>query len=123
MQRTQRTRRGKNLRDLYMGRPGKFGNPFRVVKYSDGKWGIKITPSYGQEWLQVKILLGQKPAYVTKGEAVAVAVHCFREWIQANPDIIEAAKRAASGHNCLSCWCKLNEPCHVDVWLDVLRQS
>lgn len=83
---------------VYVGRPTKWGNPYRkggeVTKYGD-----------------------QRPAYSTV-EAVAA----FREWINACNHLstidIPSIKTELRGKN-LSCWCPLNQACHADVLLEI----
>ena len=46
------------------------------------------------------------------------AIKKFREYLYKNPLLIEQAKKELSGKN-LSCWCKIDEPCHADVLLEL----
>lgn len=73
--------------------PGKFGNPFKV-----GKEG---TPPTNAE-----------------------AVQSFREWLDNTPegqDMAFRAKRDLRGKN-LACWCRIGDPCHADVLLELANQ-
>lgn len=49
----------------------------------------------------------------------AEAVALFREYLQQQPDLVERARRELTGFD-LGCTCPLDQPCHADVWLEVL---
>jgi hypothetical protein len=50
------------------------------------------------------------------------AVRRFREWITAPEqfELLEQARRELRGFN-LACYCELDEPCHADVWLELVN--
>ena len=76
---------------VYVGRGGIFENPFIV-----GTHGTK------EECVEMfRLYLDGRIAGMVGGPAM--------KW---------QAQKLLSGHN-LMCWCKLNEPCHVDVLLEV----
>lgn len=83
----------------YCGRPGPLGNPFRVSN------GDCTHPDCGPR---------SHPA-ITAAEAV----ECFRDWFLHHPDL-EKFKAELRGKN-LSCWCPLDQPCHVDVILEIVN--
>jgi hypothetical protein len=71
-------------------RPGRWGNPFKV---GDDVPGLKGEPMDAED-----------------------AVHMFRLFI---PEFaIEAARKELRGKN-LACFCKLDQPCHADVLLEL----
>lgn len=77
-------------------RPGKWGNPFVVnprVRYGSGA--------------------KHSPNVPTAEEAVLA----YREYIKACPDLI-AALPELRGKN-LACFCRLDQPCHGDVLLEL----
>ncbi len=96
-------------------RPGRFGNPFRIgwwYRQDDlsGVTGMPTRPSeYNSlQWSQI--------------EDAQHAVDRFHRYIWA-----EGSKRKNCEINKLAmelknkdvaCWCKENEPCHGDVWLE-----
>jgi len=49
----------------------------------------------------------------------AEAVAMFREHLQQHPELIALARRELAGFD-LGCTCPLDQPCHADVWLEVL---
>jgi hypothetical protein len=68
---------------VWVGRPGKWGNPFEVKQY------------------------GQ-----------AGSVRLFSELIEADADMQASARTELRGRT-LMCWCKLDQPCHADVLVEV----
>lgn len=49
------------------------------------------------------------------------AVALFRDYLQQHPALVELAKRELAGFD-LGCTCPLDQPCHADVWLEVVNQ-
>jgi hypothetical protein len=49
----------------------------------------------------------------------AEAVALFREYLQQHPELVALARRELAGFD-LGCTCPLDQPCHADVWLEVL---
>jgi hypothetical protein len=82
-------------------RPGPFGNPFIVSP--------KARPGArsGVEYMCVP--------------SVEDAVSCFRDMVNLSPTWREAVKRELRGKN-LACWCKLDDPCHADVLLEIANE-
>jgi hypothetical protein len=92
-------------------RPGKFGNPFRVGGY------FKIGNG-GSGFTYLECLL---PEYLTADfvevETVEQAVEMFREYRRRYP-IKPIDLSELRGKN-LACWCRLDQPCHADVLLEI----
>lgn len=95
--RVQRKRtKGWNMPEntVYVGRPTKFGNPFKL-----GDWLFEI---YSNE------------------KAVAL----FEESLTFYPAghrLVESIKSELKGKN-LACFCPLDKPCHVDVLLKIANE-
>lgn len=87
---------------VYVGRPSKWGNPFRLVSAN------RIHDPYGNEW------------DCAQGEARGVAVRLFREYMWDHFDG-EALVKALAGKD-LACWCPLDQPCHADVLLEIANR-
>jgi len=92
---------------VYVGRPGKFGNPFSF-----------------QYWIDA--------AGYSKMAAKQTVVDNFRYCLEkdSEPNNDEGAKRMRiikrdlhelGGKN-LACWCRLDEPCHADVLLEFANE-
>ena len=47
-------------------------------------------------------------------------IRLFRQHLERHPDLVAAARVELRGHD-LACWCPLDEPCHADVWLEILQ--
>ena len=112
--RIQRSRQHKQvspngLAIKYVGRGTRWGNPFRLVKYSDGKWAIKTD---GSDKCADILINNCHFVYDTRNEAAIDAIKCYTLWLV--PDNIVSLK----GHN-LSCWCRLDQKCHADVLLEL----
>ena len=75
---------------IYVGRPSKWGNPFRIDEFSDA---ARCVETY-REWLS-----GRRSAAV-------------------KPPPMDEIKDQLAGKN-LACWCAPGAPCHADVLLEV----
>lgn len=84
----------KEVYDVYIGRPSKFGNPF---SHKDGTLA--------------------KYKVATRDEAVQK----YEEWLMQQPELIEAAKKELKG-KILGCWCH-PASCHGDVLLKIANQE
>jgi hypothetical protein len=83
----------------YVGRPGKYGNPFNWQKMQGS------TEFAGK----------------TDAEVKAAAVARFRVWAEQMLARDPAWLAPLKGHD-LACWCKQEEPCHVDVLLELANR-
>lgn len=119
-QRYQRSRqKGATNNGVYVGRPSKWGNMYGVVGHKDGTWVVA----------HVKTCTPADPrTFQTKSEATAVAVALFRAEIE------KSLKADINGSFRMTyllplidqdvcCWCKPDEPCHGDVWLELAREE
>jgi hypothetical protein len=79
--------------DIYIGRPGPWGNPF-----SDAPKSVA----------EVKV--------ASREEAIA----CYEEWLKQHPEMVERAKRELKG-KVLGCWCS-PKACHGDVLARVANE-
>jgi len=131
--RIQRSRKNKQVSPnglpiVYVGRGSKFGNPFRIVKYSDGKWAIKTD---GSDKCNDILIKHCHAVYDTRDEAASDAIKCYNFWLLpytreegSMMDFyhsmveIEDAIITLKGKN-LSCWCRLDEKCHADFLLEL----
>jgi hypothetical protein len=76
---------------IYVGRPSRWGNPFRVGDPH---------PVFG--WP------------LNAHECVAL----YRACVEPNALLLRAMDDSPRGHD-LACWCALNAPCHADVLLEL----
>ena len=94
-QRIQRKRtRGWKMPEntVYVGRPSKWGNPFKV---GDTLNGIILKTN-------------------------SMVVEAFRRYTNDNPKLVLEAQSELIGKN-LACWCEPDEECHADVWLRLVN--
>lgn len=99
---------------LCVGRPSKWGNPFRVFR---SRGGYDVVGFSGTS-------LGFRHSKI---EADALAVERMRWWLWNTPFggvLITDAWRELCDHD-LACWCSLDDvqghpyPCHADLWLEI----
>jgi hypothetical protein len=135
--RIQRSRQKKQISPnglpiVYVGRGSRWGNPFRIVKHSDGKWAIKTD---GSEKCTEILIKNCHAVYNTKNEAAIDAIKCYDFWLlpynHENTSLMEfyesMAKLEDAIHNLknknLSCWCGLEEKCHADLLLKIANKK
>jgi len=101
---------------IYVGRPSRWGNPWRV-RHGDDEWQItEHVPDLGETAIEY---------YGGPAEARAAAVAIFRAVLfdgvgDERPEYptIAEIRVELDGHD-LACWCPLDQPCHADVLLEL----
>jgi hypothetical protein len=88
---------------VYVGRPSKWGNPYRVVFYN-GLWRVKSP--------ELHFYL----SFESEDRARHHAVSLFEQYASQLQGIEELRGKD------LACWCRLDEPCHADVLLELLSK-
>lgn len=134
--RIQRSRQHKQVSPnglpiAYVGRGTRWGNPFRLVKYSDGKWAVKTDGSDRCNELLIKHC---HAVYDTRDAAAIDAINCYNFWLlpythkegsmmefYQSMAQIDDAIISLKGKN-LSCWCRLDEKCHADLLLELANR-
>ena len=58
------------------------------------------------------------PYRVEPGRTAAEAVALYRRWIEPRADAVRAE---LTGRD-LCCWCRLDQPCHADVLLEIANR-
>lgn len=104
---------------IYVGRPTKWGNPFRVTTSSRTAGTV-----YGPGWLDAL----PNCAYISAGgvgvrqELQTCAAQLYHQAIKQGVSwmtvTIDDIRRELAGHD-LACWCRPEWPCHADVLLDL----
>ena len=82
---------------VYVGRPTKWGNPFRA--------------GYENPMLPGRLVADKRHAW-----------RLFQAHAPLSPKLVLSAKAELRGKN-LACYCPLGEPCHVDVLLDIANET
>ena len=98
-----------------VARPHKWGNPYRI--------GV---PMLLHKYLYLNGC-GERFEVDKKSGGIAIpdaetACRAFRHWIKLHPQELAAVRRDLKGKN-LACYCKLGEPCHADVLLELANQE
>lgn len=95
---------------VYVGRPSKWGNPFKV-----GKWFRKITA----DWKVMTI--GDKPFGDTRIVTLNDSLDLFKEYATAR---VQWDKEWLVPLRCktLACWCREGGWCHADTLLELANQ-
>jgi hypothetical protein len=106
---------------IYVGRPTRWGNPFRVIKMKESGWGYR--------GLGNTCWSADDDSPWSKSDAAKYAVDAFRDmkvnWSTGQPArsiYNRDAEIVLAGHD-LACWCPLDEPCHADVLLDIANRG
>lgn len=60
--------------------------------------------------------------YPVKGLGLAQSLDLYRAHLGRHPELVESARRDLAGCD-LACWCPLDQPCHADILLDILREA
>ena len=84
---------------VYVGRPTKWGNPFKVSN------GDCNHPDCGPK----------SHPQITR----AMVVESYRRWL--SKEMIDAARSELRGKD-LACFCPIGSPCHADVLLEIANQ-
>ena len=83
---------------VYVGRPSKWGNPYKVENFRP---------------------LGKKGTPEQEAEYLAQALRLYRVYVtEIRPELFSAAKIELAGRN-LCCWCPMTQPCHADILLEL----
>ncbi|WP_197739812.1 DUF4326 domain-containing protein [Pedobacter sp. BS3] len=115
---------------VYVGRGSRWGNPFRVIQYSDKKWAIKTD---GSDKCSEILTKHCHAVYDTKQEAVIDAIKCYGFWLlpyshkegsmmdfYQSMVVMDDALLSLKGKH-LACWCGLDEQCHADLLLKLVN--
>ena len=100
---------------IYVGRPTKYGNPFKLTQdgwimcYSTSR--VRLNP-----WIYWSVSGGFTTADIVELYEKWVTGKLVIAWLQAPPDVADL-----KGKN-LSCFCSLKSPCHADVLLKLANE-
>ena len=111
--RIQRSRQHKQVSPnalpiQYVGRPSKWGNPFRIT----GQKGHWFVVNENDEPLVT---------FDDKKDAIDFCVDNYKEYITHEIKLGILNLNELQGKN-LSCWCKIGERCHVDTLLELINK-
>lgn len=101
-------------------RPGPYGNPFRVGGYfmiGDPNPRAVFRMSYCETFVR------PAPSGFTLIESNEQAVEWFRRYSKGwSPEYLARVRRELAGHD-LGCFCALDQPCHVDVLIELANPA
>lgn len=95
---------------VYVGRPTKWGNPFRAVREGSFQTVVDHT---GRRWRRLVCSTDRRGVGREMRQA---AVDLYRWRVALIADPIQLADLAGKD---LACWCPLDQPCHADVLLEI----
>jgi uncharacterized protein DUF4326 len=95
---------------VYVGRPTKWGNPFRIERADTSHWPNEY---YIDDGVGVEFFVFREYAFNYAVEVFANDMDKGRLGIT-----YEDVRRELVGRD-LACWCPLGQPCHADVLLDI----
>src|SRR5688572_2257680 len=109
---------------VYVGRPTKWGNKFRVGgHYKRGAVGEGI-PRWQMSFLYLEAAEGYQDSTYTTIGCRTEAVEWCRWYYTANWSADERwAMFAELRGKDLACWCPLHQPCHADVLLELANAA
>jgi len=61
--------------------------------------------------------------YRAREHGAVEAVLLYRAYLAERPELAERARRELAGPCDLACWCRLGDPCHADVLLEVVNAA
>lgn len=112
--RIQRSRTNKQVSPnglpiQYVGRPGKWGNPFKVI----GEKG---------HWFVVNEEDEPLVTFEDRSDAIDFCIENYKEYILHEHHLGVVNIFDLKGKN-LSCWCSVNCKCHADVLLEIANKK
>ena len=100
---------------IYVGRPTKWGNPYRATKGPGGLWFANHADNKNTN------RLGWGPV-ADKEKAIKLAVNLFRGYAALQALLNKEWLDSLRAHD-LACWCPLDQLCHADVLLELLAET
>lgn len=97
---------------VYVGRPGKWGNPFRVAPLGNV---FRVWSDIHNQFVGLEKFGGE---VYDRDLAAKEAVRLYREYsVGSTLDFTQLR-----GYD-LACWCREGEPCHADVLLELANEA
>lgn len=102
---------------VYVGRPSKWGNPFKVGGHYKRGAAAGI-PRLSLRFIYLEALDGHQDETYTTIKTPQEAVEWFR-WYAEKTGLDCRELRGKD----LACWCPLDRPCHADVLLEIANKE
>ncbi|MUN41472.1 DUF4326 domain-containing protein [Actinomadura litoris] len=103
---------------VYVGRPTKWANPWRIVPVRDNHYPWGEAADVIHETRHASLGRFERFTRIPNTGAPYWAVHAFKR--ELTPELRAAIRRELAGKD-LACWCRLDQPCHADVLLEIAR--
>jgi hypothetical protein len=101
-------------------RPGRWGNPFKVVSLESGDSSVVY---WRVERDDVTV---NGCVFMTRTQAARYAVELYRQYVEQHMTgdigLIHFRNIEQLRGKDLACWCKLDEPCHADILLELANR-
>lgn len=121
MQRVQRERtKGWRMppNTVYVGRPTKWGNPFRAIFDKDVLDLDRCDIENSGSWWVVDNENNYWRSHTTQEGAIAQCVELYRSWLEGKLIIGQLNLNEIRGKNLACFFCKTDKPCHADVLIE-----
>lgn len=103
---------------VYVGRPGRWGNPYHVGWCRRVACGLDLPAKHWHVY-QNGEAMAVEPR--TQLEAVEWAVFYYRSLVKSMTAFGNTVRAELRGRD-LACWCPLEAPCHADVLLELANR-
>ena len=100
---------------VYVGRPTKWGNPWRIIPVRDHWYPFGDAADVIHEDSKNTIGRFERITRTPGTGAPHWARHAYQRDL--SDELLLAARRELAGKD-LACWCHLDQPCHADVLLE-----
>lgn len=102
---------------LYVGRPTKYGNRYRVAWSGNGpkRWGVEDTKT-GHFVIPN---MGRMAAHLTCIDSYRAEMLIVK---QEDPERYAELMESLKGYDSIACWCGVKTPCHGDVLIDLFEE-
>lgn len=101
---------------VYVGRPTKWGNPWRIVLVYDYNFPFGDAADVIHAETGNTVGRFDRVERALRTGAAYWAVQAYRGDL--TEELIAAARRELAGRD-LACWCRLDQRCHADVLLEI----
>lgn len=103
----------------YVGRPTRWGNPWRKVLVAPEDLPYETTePLRGPVFRVENTVTGAVDGHYYEADADFWVIANFWDHLRDNRDLVEAVRAELAGAD-LACWCPEGHACHADVLLEV----
>lgn len=103
---------------IYVGRPTRWGNLWRVWRDDDGFWCVSSGGNHYNGDFDNLAAAHRKAVEIYRQNLIAPGPHHHR-LLSPVPTLVDVIRELRGRDLC--CWCPLDQPCHADVLLELAR--